>query len=321
MASAIFQIRLQGGGEMTAGHFGLGTHGEGVGTVRQQVHDGDTIHVRALGNFGVRFLGVDAPEMSFTLPGGRQFVSIGDPRWDEFLADPFAGPDGTAHAARLSAGLRARLQAGLGPGTAANHYRHAQAAQRALEDFIQTDVIVQGGDRTRFAFFLAFASEIMDRYGRLLAYVNRKHEGPGRPEDYNHRLLQAGVVSPYFIWPNVNPFRRQSNYADAVPEPGGAAALAEQEPTLRKARQWVRAARQARVGVFAEGDALRLQAFELRFLAGRRVPDRWLLDLGRADDRLVPPQEYPTVAHVEDRLFVPAEYVELFEKKGWRRGG
>ena len=47
------------------GHAALGLHGGKPGSVRQQVHDGDTIIVRAPGNFGVRFLGIDAPEISF----------------------------------------------------------------------------------------------------------------------------------------------------------------------------------------------------------------------------------------------------------------
>ena len=48
---------------LTVGHAALGLQGGVPGSIRQQVHDGDTINVRAIGNFGVRFLGVDAPEM------------------------------------------------------------------------------------------------------------------------------------------------------------------------------------------------------------------------------------------------------------------
>ncbi len=63
-----------------------------------------------------------------------------------------------------------------------------------------------------FRFFLAFAYEVMDRYGRFLCYVNREqrdaHHPEPRPRSYNERLLAAGAVIPYFIWPNVDPFKR-----------------------------------------------------------------------------------------------------------------
>src|SRR3712207_4929577 len=59
----------------------LGERSGVTGSVRQQVYDGDTINVHGDGNFGVRFLGVDAPEISFTLPGGRRFIGLADPRW------------------------------------------------------------------------------------------------------------------------------------------------------------------------------------------------------------------------------------------------
>jgi hypothetical protein len=45
--------------------------------------------VQAIGNFGVRFSGVDAPEISFTLPGDRTFRGLSDPRWEYFSAKPF----------------------------------------------------------------------------------------------------------------------------------------------------------------------------------------------------------------------------------------
>lgn|GEM_PF-4417157 len=48
MAKAIETLKT-----LKVGHFGLGQHGDAPGSVRQQVHDGDTINVRALGNFGV----------------------------------------------------------------------------------------------------------------------------------------------------------------------------------------------------------------------------------------------------------------------------
>ncbi len=71
MARAISQLPSG----LTLGHAKLGRHGARRGTVSQQVHDGDTVIVEADGNLGVRFLGVDTPEVSFTLPAGKRFVA------------------------------------------------------------------------------------------------------------------------------------------------------------------------------------------------------------------------------------------------------
>jgi hypothetical protein len=90
MARAIERLRSG----LVVGHAALGLHGDVSGSVNQQVHDGDTVTVRALGNLGVRFLGVDTPKISFTLPGQERFVGLSEPEWEEFLADPFA--DGLA---------------------------------------------------------------------------------------------------------------------------------------------------------------------------------------------------------------------------------
>jgi hypothetical protein len=78
----------------------LGRRGSGRGSPGQQIHDGDTANVEADGNLGVRLLGVDAPELAFTLPSaaaeavdrrpGERFVRLTDERWESFLKDPFA---------------------------------------------------------------------------------------------------------------------------------------------------------------------------------------------------------------------------------------
>ncbi|MDN5929694.1 MAG: hypothetical protein L0I24_01270 [Pseudonocardia sp.] len=48
MAKAIEQLRSG----LVIGHALLGRHGQGRGSVAQQVHDGDTVTVEADGNFG-----------------------------------------------------------------------------------------------------------------------------------------------------------------------------------------------------------------------------------------------------------------------------
>lgn len=61
------------------------------GTVLQHVHDGDTLNVVAKGNIGVRFLGIDTPEVSFAFPGPKlNFVPMDDARWNDLLTEPFS---------------------------------------------------------------------------------------------------------------------------------------------------------------------------------------------------------------------------------------
>jgi endonuclease YncB( thermonuclease family) len=328
VAKAVYKTR-QG---LTVGIGQLGLRSDAHGSVGQEVHDGDTLNVDPIGNLGVRFLGVDAPEVSFTLPeqtgeapdrrpGEATFVEIGDPRWDAFLSDPFSSSFGPIE---LEAGLLADLKARAGAGAAANHAALAAAATTALRGEITGDMERLGQDSESFSFFLAFASEVMDGYGRFLAFINCNQEKPPRPPSYNERMLRQGQVTPYFIWPNLDPFRRQPLIADAVPElgavvPAGASAQASQP--LDDARSWVRQARQDKLGVWNATDPLRLLPFELRFLSRRTPPDRWVIDLSAGDDRLLAPQLYHRIANAEDRLFIPSEYVPLFVAKGWRSTG
>jgi hypothetical protein len=99
------------------------------------VHDGDTVIVDPAGNLSVRFIGVDTPEVSFTLPkdavraADRRpdeslFVPISDPRWERLLRDPFAA---NRPKLVLHQGVRACLKRRAGPGAGKNH---AQLAGR-----------------------------------------------------------------------------------------------------------------------------------------------------------------------------------------------
>lgn len=319
MAKAIWTLKSG----LKVGAALLGRHGDGRGSPAQQVHDGDTIIVEADGNLSVRFLGIDTPEVSFTLPGSDLFQSIGSSDWERFLDDPFAGApadfvDG------LGDGLHEYLREATGPGCASNHSDHAEQAHRHLEQLVVQDMQVLGQDKTIFRFFLAFAHEVMDGYGRLLCFINRSQEHSTlpepRPPSYNERMLAAGMASPYFIWPNVNPFRKQSSPREAVPPAGNIDRIANGKDGLGPARQWVREAREKHWGIFEEGNKLRLQPFELRFLARRTPPNRWIIDLSDAGTTtLLRPTNYFVTTNIEDRLFVPEEYVPLWVEEGWRR--
>lgn len=305
-------------GILTTAVVALGERGGVTGSVRQQVHDGDTIVVTTSGNFGVRFLGVDAPEISFTLPGERAFTGTGHPRWEAFLKDPLSSKWGEFKKP-LAKDLAAWIKKRSGPGTAQNHHYHAVEAEAALEAEVAEDLKRYRKTPEDFRFFLAFATEVLDRYGRFLGYINIDlPDADRRPPSYNERLLMQGRLLPYFIWPNVNPFRRQTGLRDSALKPGKLQQRARAEKSLSDARGWVADARKKKLGVYAKADPLRLEAFEVRFLARRQPPDRWVIDLSRDDDHLIAPQRYVEVPHPEDRLFVPSDYVPLFREKGWK---
>lgn len=94
-------------------------------------------------------------------------------------------------------------------------------------------------------------------------------------------------------------------------------ASAAKQP-LDDARSWVRQARDQKLGIWDSNKPLRLQPSELRFLARRSPPDRWVIDLSAGDDQLHQPQLYYCIRNPEDRLFVPEQYVPLFKEKGWK---
>ena len=314
MAKAVESIQ-----DKVTGHFGLGMgpHDK-VDDPHRAVHDGDTFSVRALGNFGLRFLAIDTPEVSFRLPGKTAFTPIGNAEWAAFLDDPFAAAHGPL---QLDPALQAHLAAKVGTGCAANHAALAAQAQAFLEQQVSVDRDAQGTSNESFRLFLRFATDVVDRYGRLLAYVNRdQKEAAGRPATYNERMLGAGKALPYFIWPNVNPFRQQGSLPEAVLQPGTAAEVAERESALREARRLVAQARADKLGVFG-ADGLRLEPFELRFLAQRRRPNRWIIDLSSTGNLLHHPQRYFEIPKHEDRLYVSDDHVDMFVAAGWVRQG
>jgi hypothetical protein len=284
------------------------------------VPDGDTIGNQLNGTGSVRFLGVDSPEKSFEQPVGGPQALDGQP-WEQFLTNPLANG---YPAALLEPALAAHLQQRFGTGAAANHHRHAVAAGEALKGLIQADIAALGQTSDQFQYFLSFSYEVFDRFGRFLAFANRNQPAANvpapRPSSYNQRQLDTGSALPFFIWPNVDPFRKHDTVANAVPAPRTANLIAE-TGELKRARDAVKSARAAGIGVFNAADPLRFEAFEIRYLGRAEAPSRAVIDLSKDDDVILRPQSYFRIPNPEDRLFISAEFVPLFAGKGWRLEG
>lgn len=101
----------------------------------------------------MRFLGVDAPEVSVPLPGTRlPFIDLDDERWERVLADPFS-LELDPFDPPLDGELQQHLAGRVGPGTAANHARLADKATKALEGIVGQDLQDLGKTKDDFEFF------------------------------------------------------------------------------------------------------------------------------------------------------------------------
>jgi endonuclease YncB( thermonuclease family) len=302
------------------GEANFGFHGSDTGSVREIVHDGDTVNVRLSENLGVRFLGMDSPEVSFEFPGTGGFLKLSNPKWDTFFRSGDWRAGVQAHPGLLNH-LEQRI--GNGEGVAANHARLADAAQKSLENSMIDDLQGSGKTKEEFRFFMAFAHEFLDVYGRLLCYLHCDKGNYADPEQapetsYNERQLASGAASPYFIWPNVQPFLRVRPFSEENVRPAAFWALIAKGSKLRKAREAVAAARTAGLGVYNPADPLRVRPFELRFLARKKAPDRFVIDLTQpGSNKLLAPDLYYTVPNDEDRLHIPGEYLPIFQMYGW----
>ncbi|EEX34285.1 MULTISPECIES: thermonuclease family protein [Vibrio] len=310
----------------------LGRYGDHIGSAKQAVHDGDTLTIAVDGNFSIRFLGIDTPETSFEIQGDGDFQSLGTQAWHaylEALVEDWSDMD-VVLGESLSADLRQRLAQ---PAVAFNHSVHAKRAERQLEALIEADMHIYGLTRETFRFFLPFAYDIVDSYGRLLSYVQLDKRNPAMEVppayvmSYNQHLLETGHALPYFIWPNVNPFRRAESVLAAVyDDPETFRQQLRGDHSLQRARTAVRRARESQKGVFghtqdpkgADVAPLLLEPFELRFLSRRCAPSRPFIDLSADDDVICAPCNY-IHTRPEDRLFIPPEYVPLFEQRGWTK--
>ena len=304
----------------------LGFHGTGIGSVKQNVHDGDTLNVSFFKNLGVRFLGMDTPEISFQLPGDDAFVALSKPAWAAFFAS-----GQWRERLNVGADLLAHLEQRIGDGSqaAANHAAHAEAAQRSLEEAVQAHLDRSGKPKEDFVFFLAFGHEFLDVYGRLLCYLHANEENFADKADqeeakkwsYNERQLASGAALPYFIWPNVQPFLSVNAFAEDSVRPDRFWKKVNSSKRLQEGRRLVSQARSAGLGVHSPDNPLILKAFELRFISRKKGPDRFVINLADpGNHRLLAPEQYFLVPQDEDRLYVPKEYAPIFQMFGWTLG-
>ena len=302
-------------------------------SVTVSVSDGDTVSVETDKAFGVRFLGVDTPETKIP---GPPFSSSAAPKVAAHFQDLLDGVRLAANAFHptLVADLTGRYASGAEAMN--NHRTHAMQAEAELERLILADEQEITAAGIEFAFFLAFATEKMDTYGRLLAFLNRNQpdaDTPSpRPATYNQRMLAGGFARPYFIWPNIDPFRQQPDLISAVPAPEALPGWVAATPSLVAARSATATARTNHLGTWRSkpippnGDhpgtnaPLMLDAHEFRAMWDLRPPHRWVIDLsGQHYGAILAPHRYIDIPRHEDRLYIPAEFVPLWAERGWIR--
>ena len=305
------------------GHFQFGLGATGHESVKQIVHDGDTVSLNTSFNFSSRFLGIDTPEVSFNIRNDS-FVSLSNPQWTQF----FATGDWKNNFP-VTPALRNHLIMRIGDGTkvASNHNSHAQNAAKALEALIQTDLdlatVQTARTKENFQFFLSFGYEFLDVYGRLLCYLTADKDNFNPPQkklSYNEEQLANGTAVPFFIYPNVQPFLNIDPFDKENSKPIGFWKQINNAKRLQDARKFVSDARTAKIGVFDAADPLILLPYELRYIARKNAhgPDRFVIDLGQSGSNVIlKPEKYYKIKNYEDRLFIPKEFVPLFTTNGW----
>jgi endonuclease YncB( thermonuclease family) len=302
---------------------GIGLHGKKVGSISQIVHDGDTVNTRLIHNLGVRFLGIDTPEISFQFPGTHTFVSLADKKWDEYFRSG-KWRENLAIGQDLYHHLNTII--GNGKNISSNHIEYARQAEKSLVKIISADLKKSKKSPKSFNFFMSFGNDFIDTYGRLLCYLNSATENFKSQKDqdeikklsYNERQLTTGLAVPYFIWPNIQPFLSLKAFARENILPKNFWVLIKKASKLHQARKFVAAARAANKGIFSETNPLKLMPFELRTIARKRSADRYVIDLrDEGTNVLLKPEEYIKIPHQEDRLLIPGEFVPIFQIYGW----
>ena len=326
-------------------------------TASESIHDGDTMYTASEGILPIRFSGIDTPETNYNLPiikkpndiqerNGNPFIPpspIED--FKEYLSNPFDERYYDSKDFRNALGedlVENHLKSKLNDKTAINHKRHAINARNALIQLIEEDIGISLTSTDVFKFYIAFSFETTDRFGRILGWVNKYNSDNDRKDlSYNEKMLKLGMAIPYFIWPNISPFRRSLSITQALPNKEDFFNCIEEDNKLSNARKFVKNAREQKLGIFEEQEGLMLMPFELRYLADRftglmnnPVPckqsqniidrsnqkpvHRYVIDLSyNQEPIIVKPEEYYKIK-VEDRLFIDEHFVPLFQKHGYQ---
>ncbi len=246
--------------------------------------DGDTPTIQ----LPVRMLGMDAPELHY---GGATETNPG--KFDAAFAS-FLTKAGKSLDPALKKYLQPRLKAGAGTrhitaGKAASDHFQLMVAER-LKRVSETT----GKELSQRHVFTMVATEVFDKYGRMLAYLNASYSKQEREtlpvkqrQTFNLQMVADGHATSLLIYPN-------------IPKP----------TDLTLVQQAMANARKNKLGLWKSATPL-LHAFEFRWivdtLAGKRAgPDRFCGDFTTA--RLYPPQRYFEVLP-ENRLWFFAEDV------------
>ena len=262
----------------------IGLHGKKIGSIKQIVHDGDTLNTRLIHNLGVRFLGIDTPEISFQLPGTSSFVNLSDKRWNDFFKSGkwkenlAVGQDLYHYFSNII---------GNGKNVANNHSEIAKQAETSLVKIIAVDFKRSKRSIKSFTFFMSFANDFLDVYGRLLCYLNSSTDNFKSQKDidevkklsYNEKQLETGWAAPYFIWPNIQPFLSVRAFSKENVLPKNFWTIIKKAGRLHQARKFVADARIANKGIFSGSNPLKLMPFELRIISRKKSPDRYVIDL------------------------------------------
>lgn len=254
--------------------------------------DGDTPTIQ----MPVRMLGMDAPELHY---GGATESNPGkfDTAFSSFLTK-----EGSSLDKKLKAYLAPRLKnkgstRHIAAGKTASDHFQAMVAERLKRVSEST-----GKELTPRHLFTMVASEVFDKYSRMLAYVNASYTKAERDaipakqrQTFNLQMMADGHATSLLIYPN-------------VPKP----------TDLELVRQVMANARKKKLGLWKPVTPV-LHAFEFRWIidtiSGKRQgPDRFCGDFTTA--KLYPPQRYFEVLP-ENRLWFFAEDVGRAHNMGF----
>ena len=278
------------------------------------IHDGDTLKLTASGDFPIRLLAIDTPEVSFQL--NKKFVPLTDKSWEKYLKNVLS--DWKDAKKKLGEELFSDLKKRLAQkNVAANHELHAHNARKFIQALAKAEEAERISKSKKYSLFIALCNDVIDTYGRMLGYAfTALEKGEPHRRSYNLQMLEAGLALPYFIWPNIDPFRKVKPF-DAAYSPEKLYALMEKSKLMKELRSAVTKIRKAKKGIYNPKTGLILQAFELRSLARKSAPQRPFIDLKKHDEKIHSSTSYLKTAP-EDRLFIPEEFVPLFKQNGWK---